>query len=101
MTPARVWVLYVALGAVFHMTASAQPYSVTRTTSDGIEIIRLADPAADTEVSIAPSIGNIAYRMDVAGRNIFWFPYESVGAFAEAPKLSGNPFLAPCNINLD
>ena len=101
MTPAGVSGRCFILGVLFHMTAFAQPYSATRTTADGVEIIRLADAAASTEVSIAPSIGNIAYRMDVAGKNIFWFPYDSVRAFAEDPKLCGNPFLAPWANRLD
>ena len=101
MTSTRASILCFVLGALFHMTASAQPYSATRATSGGVEIVSLADRAADIEVSIVPSIGNIAYRMDVAGKNIFWFPYESVGAFAEAPKLCGNPFLAPWANRLD
>ena len=101
MTPARVSVLCFVVGALFHMTASAQPYSATRAVLEGVAIVRLSDRAADTEVSIAPSIGNIAYRMDVAGKNIFWFPYQSIGAFAETPKLCGNPFLAPWANRLD
>ncbi len=101
MTPARTLPIYLVLFALFEMTASARPYSATRATSDGLEIVRLVDQSADTEVSIVPSIGNIAYRMDVAGKNIFWFPYESVGAFAKDRKLCGNPFLAPWANRLD
>ena len=32
-----------------------------KVTIDGIEVYRLSDPAANTEVSIVPSMGNIAY----------------------------------------
>ncbi len=101
MTSGGVSAPCIVLGVLIHMTASAQPYTATRAVSEGVEIVRLADRAADTAVSIAPSIGNIAYRMDVAGKNIFWFPHESVGAFAADPKLSGNPFLAPWANRLD
>lgn len=68
---------------------------------DGIEVIHLVDRISGIEVFIAPAIGNIAYRMDVNGKNIFWFPYKSVGDFSRAPKLCGNPFLAPWANRLD
>ena len=60
-----------------------------------IDIVRLHDPASDVEVSILPAIGNMAYEMKVKGRNILWFPFESVEAFQAAPSLCGVPFLGP------
>ena len=83
------------------MTSSVKPYSATRKLSDGVEIICLADKCSDTEVTIVPSIGNIACRMDINDKNIFWFPYKSVSDFKRNPKLCGNPFLAPWANRLD
>lgn len=66
-----------------------------------IESIRLQDPAAGVEVAIAPTLGNMAYEMKVRGRNILWFPYENLDAFAAAPALCGIPCLAPWANRLD
>ena len=77
------------------MPAHAQKYSARKSVVDGVSVIQLRDPGLDIVVSIAPSIGNNAYEMKVSGKNVFWFPYESVADFAAAPKLCGNPFLAP------
>src|SRR4051795_36153 len=65
------------------------------------EIIRLTDPATGVAVSIVPSIGNMAIEMNVRGRNLLWFPYESVEAFAAAPSLCGIPFLGPWANRID
>lgn len=83
------------------MTSSVRPYSAARSIVDGVEVIHLADRISGIEVFIAPTIGNIAYRMDVNGKNILWFPYESVGDFSRAPRLCGIPFLAPWANRLD
>ena len=62
---------------------------------------RLVDPATRTEVSIVPSMGNIAYEMKVNGKNVFWFPFPSVGPWKAKPSQVGNPFLAPWANRLD
>ena len=83
------------------MTVSAQPYSARRTAVDGVSVVELSDASRNTTVSIVPSVGNIAYRMDVNGKNLFWFPFDSVKDFVAKPQLSGNPFLAPWANRLD
>ena len=83
------------------MTLPAQPYSARKTTVDGVSVIELSDVSRNTSVSIVPSVGNIAYRMDVNGKNAFWFPFDSVKDLAANPKLCGNPFLAPWANRLD
>ena len=72
------------------MSALAQPYTAQKTTADGIPVVRLNDNERGIVVSIAPTVGNNAYEMIVGGRNVFWFPYESVADFAREPKLCGN-----------
>ena len=64
-------------------------------------MVRLADQTANARVSIAPTVGNIAYEYAVNGKNAFWWPFESVAEFAKAPKLSGNPLLWPWANRLD
>src|SRR3954452_20174673 len=63
-------------------------------------IVRLSD-ASGVEVSIVPSVGNMAIEMKVRGRNILWFPYRNVDAFAAAPSLCGIPFLGPWANRID
>ncbi len=81
--------------------ATAQPYTVSRTLVDGVDLVQLANPCEAATVSIAPRIGHNAYEFLVNGKNAFWFPYASVGEFAAQPDLCGNPFLAPWANRLD
>lgn len=83
------------------MSAAAQRYSATQTAVEGVAVVRLADNADGTNVSIATGVGNIAYEFSVNGKNAYWFPYESPAAFAAAPQFCGNPFLAPWANRLD
>jgi aldose 1-epimerase len=81
--------------------SSAANYSAVKTSVDSIEVVRLTDRARNTEVSIVPSIGNLAYEMKVKGKNLFWFPYEKLSDFRDKPALCGNPFLGPWANRLD
>lgn len=76
------------------MTQAAN-YSARKTTVDGIEVVHLADAANRMEMSIAPSIGNMAFEIDVDGKNILWFPYHSPAELKAKPQFCGIPFLAP------
>jgi aldose 1-epimerase len=82
------------------LPAAAQ-YTARRTIVDGVGVIRLEDSVHRTSVSIAPSIGNIAFEMLVNGHNVLWFPYPSVGAFRDKPRICGIPLLAPWADRLD
>lgn len=82
------------------MTQAAN-YTATRALDDGIDIIRLSDSAARVEVSVVPSIGNIAYSMKVNGKNLFWTPFSKLSELKQRPALCGNPFLAPWANRLD
>lgn len=76
------------------MTQAAN-YSARKTTVDGIEVVQLSDAANHVQMSIAPSIGNMAYEIDVDGKNILWFPYRSPAELKAKPQFCGIPFLAP------
>lgn len=91
--------LFVALTPV--MTPAAQTYTAERLQRDGVEVVRLADSARQTEVSIVPSMGNNAFEMKVNGKNIFWFPQSSLSEYTLKPAFAGNPFLAPWANRLD
>ncbi len=79
---------------------SAQ-FSASQIEVEGVPVVRLRDAGGGARVSIAPTVGNIAYEYAVNGKNAFWHPFDSVSAFAAAPKLSGNPLLWPWANRLD
>jgi aldose 1-epimerase len=83
------------------LVLQAANYSAKRTDADGIEVVQLSDPAHATEVSIVPSIGNIAYAMTVHGKNILWNPFSSPAEMKSKQVLFGVPFLAPWANRLD
>ena len=89
------WVL------VLPIMSPAANYSAKKAVADGIEIVELTDRAQATEVSIVPSVGNIAYAMTVHGQNILWSPFRSVAEMKAKPALCGVPFLAPWANRLD
>jgi aldose 1-epimerase len=91
----------LAAALLFSLTSMAANYSAHTVVVEGIEVVRLADAAHHTEVSIAPSIGNIAYELKVNGKNAFWLPSDSLAALKAKPALCGNPFLAPWANRLD
>jgi len=70
-------------------------YSTERRVVDGIAVVTLRDAEHHAEVSIAPSIGNVAYEFKINGKNALYFPYSKVSDFQEKPALCGVPFLAP------
>lgn len=82
------------------MTQAAN-YTARKAVVDGIEVVQLADPTHKVEVSIVPSLGNIAYEMKVAGKNILFFPSRSLTEFQQRPGLAGVPFLGPWANRLD
>ncbi len=91
----------LAAALLFPIMSTAANYSARKVVVEGIEVVRLADAAHHTEVSIAPSIGNLAYELKVNGKNAFWLPSESLSKLKAKPELCGNPFLAPWANRLD
>ena len=77
--------------------AAAQPYAARRTG----EVVQLEDARSRTVVSIAPSVGNIAFEMKVNGTNVLWWPFSSLEEFKARPTLSAIPFLGPWANRLD
>jgi aldose 1-epimerase len=89
------WVLLVPI------MSEAANYSARKSSVDGIEIVQLADRDHATEVSIVPSIGNIAYAMTVHGKNVLFSPFKTLAEMKSKPALCGVPFLAPWANRLD
>jgi aldose 1-epimerase len=77
--------------------AFAQPYSSDRSG----DVVRLRDARTQTVVSIVPSVGNIAFEMNVKGQNVLYWPYQSIEDFKARPGMSGIPFLGPWIDRLD
>jgi aldose 1-epimerase len=90
-----------ALALLLPLMTQAANYTARQATVDGIEVVQLADAASHTEVSIALSIGNMAYEIQVGGKNILWFPYKSPAELKAKPQFCGIPFLAPWANRLD
>lgn len=87
--------------SAFPVMSQAANYSAKKMSVDGIEIVRLTDSAHKMEVSIVPSVGNIAYEIKVNGAEILFSPYKSLAELAAKPVLSGNPFLGPWANRID
>ena len=83
------------------LMSQAANYSVKTALVDGVEVVQLADAARKTEVTVVPTIGNIAYRMMVNGKNALWVPYENLSEMKSKPAMGGVPFLAPWANRLD
>lgn len=79
------------------MAYSASRYTAEKVADHGVDVIRLTDAARDVRVSIAPSLGNRAFALNVHGKNLLYFPSPDVASFRDsgARQLNGIPFLAP------
>jgi aldose 1-epimerase len=85
----------IAVFLLATVSSPAQPYAARQTEDHGIAVVRLSDAAHAVEVSVVPSIGNLAYEMKIHGHNILHFPYADVGEFAQRPAQCAIPLLAP------
>ena len=79
------------------LPATAQRYAARR---EG-DIVQLIDTGTDTRVSVAPSIGNIAFRMIVKGHDVLRWPHADMDAFKANPNQTGIPFMGPWINRLD
>ena len=91
-----------AFGVLIMMVASALPAAAQRYTArqDG-DVVKLEDTTRKTSVSIAPSIGNIAFDMSINGQKVLRWPYATLDEFRAKPGLAGIPFLGPFANRLD
>jgi len=77
-------------------------YSIRETSEDGVKVYVLRDAGRDTEVKVAPEVGNTATAMTVRGRPVLWSPYQSAGEWAKHPgTMGGVPFLWPWANRID
>jgi aldose 1-epimerase len=90
-----------ALYLLFPIMTAAANYSAERITSHDIEVVRLADAARETVVSIAPSLGNKAFEMKVKGKNVLYFPFDDISGLKATPTMCAVPFLWPWANRID
>src|ERR1700724_885028 len=86
---------------ILPLMSQAANYSAKTALVEGVEVVQLTDAAHKTELTVLPSVGNIAYRMMVNGKNALWGPYETLGEMKAKPVQAGVPFLAPWANRLD
>jgi aldose 1-epimerase len=79
----------------------SENYSARTIAVDGIDVVELRDAARATQVRIAPSVGNIAYEITAAGRNILWCPDGSPARLRDNRTFCAVPFLAPWANRID
>jgi aldose 1-epimerase len=89
------------LALFFALAANAANYSARQATVDSVDVVILADAARKTEVTVLPSVGNMAYELKVNGKNVLYVPEGGLAKFKARPSLSGIPFLAPWANRLD
>jgi aldose 1-epimerase len=84
-------------------TIHAASYAARKAVVDGVEVVQLSDAPHHLDVSIAPSLGNMAYEIKAAGKNVIWFPYHSPAEMKDDPRpqFCCVPFLAPWANRLD
>ena len=81
---------------------AAEPaFTAQQISVDGVPVVRLIDVKRGIEVSIVPSLNNMAYEMKVHGKNILYFPAAKLSDFQKRPRQSGIPFLAPWANRID
>ena len=93
----RLWTSILILLFVRATAAPLQQYSADRTD----DVVKLRDAKSETTVSILPSVGNVAFEMNIKGANVLRFPYASLDEFRKKPGLNGIPFLGPWANRLD
>ena len=81
----------MALALLMSLALASARYTVT----SGADLVVLSDRTTATVVSIAPTVGNIAFSMKVKGHDVLWWPSASLADFKAKPQMSGVPFLAP------
>jgi len=87
----------VALCMLVATPAAARRYTAAR---DG-DVVVLTDAASATSVSIMPSVGNIAFDMQVKGQPVLRYAQGSPAAFKASPGTTGIPFMGPWINRLD
>jgi aldose 1-epimerase len=87
----------LALCVLTATPAAARRYTASR---DG-DVVLLSDAATATTVAIMPSVGNIAFDMQVKGQRLLRYEQGNPAAFKAKPNTTGIPFMGPWINRLD
>jgi len=68
---------------------------------DSVEVVRLTDNDHRLELSVCPSVGNIAYEMTANGKQILMKTAVKLDEWKAKPSQAGIPFLSPWANRLD
>jgi len=92
--------LFASLVALCLLTAA--PHAARRYTAarDG-DVVTLTDTRNDTRVSIMPSVGNIAFDLQVRGQRMLRSTQGDAARFKASPNGMGIPFMGPWINRLD
>src|SRR4051812_33717635 len=90
-----------SLALLLPLMSHAANYSARTATVEGVEVVLLGDAAHKTEVTVIPSLGNMAYRMMVNGKNAFYNPVQNLTELKAKPSMGGVPFLWPWANRID
>lgn len=93
----RALACLLALSVVIATPVAARRYAAVR----AHDIVRLEDASTHTVVSIAPSVGNIAFDMQVNGHHVLRSPDGGFAALKSSPNGMGIPFMGPWINRLD
>ena len=91
----------IILLLLYPLAARAAVFTAREAVLDTVGVVTLTDAAQQTEVTIVPGIGNMAYTMVVRGRDVLWTPPGGLAAFQAKPSLAGIPLLAPWANRID
>lgn len=80
---------------LFPLMSIAADYSAQKAVVDGMAVVQLSEAGKHIQVSVVPSLGNMAYEFRVNGKNVFWMPYPDLAQLQAKPTFGGIPFLAP------
>ena len=89
--------LSIMILTIAPLSALAQQYSARRSG----ETVVLEDAKNQIQLSVLPSVGNVAISMKVKGQDVLRWPYASIEDFKARPALSGIPFVGPWANRLD
>ena len=94
-------ILILVLVSIANAGQGNPAYTAREISIDGVPVVRLTDVTREVEVSILPSLGNMACEMKIGGKNILYFPDIQLSDFRERPIQSGIPFMAPWANRID
>ena len=83
------------------LAVRADDFTAREAVLDTVRAVILTDPVHQTELTIVPGIGNMAYTMVVRGRDVLWTPAGGLAAYKAKPALAGIPLLAPWANRID